>query len=51
MLLTKHINDGAAVLGVQIEWSICPTSAPVCHQAHGGMDLSTKDHVMVLPHN
>jgi hypothetical protein len=51
MLLTEHLNDGATRLGVQIEGSICPASPPVCHHAHGSMDLSAKDHVMVLPRN
>ena len=46
MLLVKHINDRAAGLGVQFEWSICPTCSPVLHHAHGGMDLSTRDHVI-----
>ena len=51
MLLTKHINEGAAGLGVQNKWSIGPTRSPVRRHAHGGTDLSTKDHVMVLPCN
>ena len=51
MLITKHTNDGAAGLGVQIEWSICPDHSPVRHHVHGGTDLSAQDHVIVLPHN
>jgi hypothetical protein len=49
MLLAKHINDGAARLRVQIKWPVSPTSPSVCHHAHSSMDLSAKDHNMVLP--
>ena len=51
MLLTEHLNDGAPRLGVQIEGPICPNRSPVRHHAHGGTDLSAKDHVMILPRN
>jgi hypothetical protein len=51
MLLTKHIDDGAAGLGVQIERAIGSATVPVRHHAYGGTDLTTKDHVVVLPHH
>ena len=51
MLLTEHLDDGATRLGIQVPGPIRPASPPVCHHAHGGTDLSAKDHVVVLPRN
>ncbi len=48
MVFRKHIDDGAAGLGVQIVWLIRSNGALVCHHLDSSMNLATKDHVVIL---